>query len=69
VQRQNIDCWGNLNLVAVNDTSSTHWSCHRRQDVVPIFQGKSPRAGGLDPLPFFRQARETVAGYKPLNTS
>ena len=28
--------------------------------------GVDPQVGGLDPLPFFRQMRGTVSGYRPL---
>jgi 6-phosphofructokinase len=57
---------GNLNLLAISDTSSVSWRSHPRQAVTPIFQGPNPRAGGLDPLPFFRQFRGTVSGYRPM---
>lgn len=56
---------GNLNLLAIDDTSRVGWKCHPREEVLPIFSGKTPRAGGLDPLPFFRQMRGTVSGYRP----
>ena len=57
---------GNLNLLAVNDVCSATWRCHTRQDVAPIYQGSKPRAGGLDPMRFFRQLRGTVSGYRAL---
>jgi 6-phosphofructokinase len=57
---------GNLNLLAVDSTAAATWRCHPRQEVLPLFQGSHPRAGGLDPMPFFRQLRGTVSGYRPL---
>jgi hypothetical protein len=69
VQTQDILKWGNLNLLAVDDTHTGRWKCYRRQEVVPIFQGAVPRGGGLDPLPFFRQSRGTVSGYRALASS
>lgn len=69
VQQQNIDHWGNLNLLAADDINNVSWRCFRRQDVAPIFQGASPRAGGVDPLPFFRQSRATTSGYRSLSTT
>jgi 6-phosphofructokinase len=63
IQRQDISSWGNLNLLAVDDITVPRWKAFRRQDVVPLFQGATPRAGGLDPLPFFRRSRSTVSVY------
>jgi 6-phosphofructokinase len=57
---------GNLNLLALEEITSAAWRCHPRQSVAPLFFGPSSRAGGLDPLPFFRQSRGTVSGYRPL---
>ncbi|MEM7233994.1 MAG: 6-phosphofructokinase [Planctomycetota bacterium] len=59
---------GNLNLLTIDSTSSVTWKCHPRLDVLPLFAGGEPRAGGLDPLPFFRQCRGLVTGYRPLST-
>ena len=56
---------GNLNLVAIGDTQSVSWRCYPREKVAHLFQGPNPRAGGLAPLPFFRQARGVVSGYRP----
>lgn len=56
---------GNLNLLAIADTNSVGWNCYPREEVTPLFMGARPRAGGLDPLPFFRQMRGTVSGYRP----
>ncbi len=57
---------GNLNLLAIAGTDRVAWRCFPRQQVQHIFQGEEPRAGGLSPLPFLRQARGVIAGYKPL---
>lgn len=59
---------GNLNLLAIENAAQVAWKCHPREDVLPLFQGKNPRAGGLQPLPFFRQARGIVSGYRPFAT-
>ena len=56
---------GNLNLLAIDDISRMRWRCHPREEVTPLFRGDTPRAGGLDPVPFFRQMRGTVSGYRP----
>ncbi|MBI4606531.1 MAG: 6-phosphofructokinase [Planctomycetes bacterium] len=66
VRTQDFEKRGNLNLLAVKETSRVAWKCHPRSAVLPLFTGPSPRAGGLDPLPFFRQSCGTVSGYKPL---
>jgi 6-phosphofructokinase 1 len=66
VKGQDFERWGNLNLLAVRDTVKVAWRCHPRQAVAPLFIGPNARAGGLDPLPFFRQSRGTVSGYRPL---
>lgn len=66
VQNQEVGGWGNLNLVALDDVACVKCRTYRREDVAPIFQGTRPRAGGLDPLPFFRQNRGTASGYQPL---
>jgi 6-phosphofructokinase 1 len=57
---------GNLNLLAVDDVCGATWRCHPRREVAPIFQGPKPRAGGLDPMPYFRQLRGTVSGFRAL---
>ena len=59
---------GNLNLLTIGGTSRVNWKCLPRETVRHLYQGPTPRAGGLDPLPFFRQARGTVSGYRPLAT-
>jgi len=66
VNTQDYDKRGNLNLLAVRDTVNVAWRCYPRSAVLPLFSGPNPRAGGLDPLPFFRQSRGTVSGYRPL---
>jgi 6-phosphofructokinase len=66
VQNQEVGSWGNLNLVALDDISCVRCRSYRREEVAAIFQGTRPRAGGLDPLPFFRQSRGTASGYQPL---
>jgi 6-phosphofructokinase len=66
VKAQDFQRWGNLNLLAVRDTCKVAWRSHPREAVAHVFAGPSPRAGGLDPLPFFRQSRGTVSGYRPL---
>jgi hypothetical protein len=56
---------GNLNLLAVSNLDRVAWKCYPRHRVAHLFQGESPRAGGLQPLPFFRHARGIVSGYRP----
>ncbi len=68
VNRQETEKRGNLSLLAVDDTSSVAWRCFPRQEVKPLFKGTEARAGGLDALPFFRQSRGTVSGYRPWAT-
>lgn len=63
---QDVEKRGNLNLLSVHDTSRVAWTCTPRQEVEELFQGSTPRAGGLDPLPFFRQMRGTISGFRPL---
>lgn len=65
VNAQQVDHRGNLNLLAIDGTSAVRWRCFARQEVTTIFRGDSPRGGGLDPIPFFRQMRGTVSGYRP----
>lgn len=69
VQSQEVGCWGNLNLVAVDSVNRLSWKSFPRDKVTPIFHGPSPRAGGLDPLPFFRQIRGIASGYRTLARS
>ncbi|MGQ9591622.1 MAG: 6-phosphofructokinase [Planctomycetota bacterium] len=69
VQSQEVGCWGNLNLVAVDSVNCLSWKSFPRDKVTPIFHGPSPRAGGLDPLPFFRQIRGIASGYRTLARS
>ena len=59
---------GNLNLLAIDNSAQVAWKCHPREEVLPLFHGENPRAGGLQPLPFFRQARGIVSGYRPFAT-
>ena len=66
IHEQDVAKRGNLNLLAIDNTTTVRWRSFRRDEVVPMFQGANPRAGGLDPLPFFRQSRGTVSGYRPL---
>jgi len=66
INTQDIDRRGNLNLLAVSDTLRFSWQCYPRALVLPLFSGPNPRVGGLDPMPFFRQSRGTVSGYRPL---
>ncbi len=56
---------GNLNLLAIEGTSSFGWKCFPRHEVSHLFKGDNPRSGGLSPIPFFRQARGKVSGYRP----
>ena len=62
---QDVEKRGNLNLWTIDDITSVGWHCYPRQEVTPLFQGTTPRAGGLDPLPFFRQMHGMVSGYRP----
>jgi hypothetical protein len=57
---------GDLNLLAIDDISRVGWQSFRRPEVRPLYRGDPPRAGGLDPLPFLRQSRGIVSGYRPL---
>lgn len=66
VNGQDVQRRGNLNLLGVEETCSSTWKCYSREQVRRLFSGEDPRAGGLDPLPFFRQLRGTVSGYRPL---
>ena len=68
VNEQNIEKRGNLNLIAIEDATSLRWKCFTREEVLPLYQGTKARAGGLSPLPFFRQMRGTVSGYRPWAT-
>jgi len=65
---QGADRRGNLNLIAIEDLSSVGWKCHPRSEVAHLFEGARPRAGGLDPMPFLRQSRGIVTGYRPMAT-
>lgn len=64
IKGQDLARRGNLNLLEVSDTCRASWRCHPRAAVLPLFSGPNPRAGGVDPLPFFRQSRGTVSGYR-----
>jgi 6-phosphofructokinase len=68
LERQDVRVWGHLNLLGLGDVTAPEVRLFRREDVAPLFQGPSPRAGGLDPLPYFRRSRSTAAGYSSLLT-
>jgi 6-phosphofructokinase 1 len=54
IKSQEFERRGTLNLLGVDDTFKVAWRCYPRAAVLPLFSGPNPRAGGLDPLPFFR---------------
>ncbi len=68
VNRQETEKRGNLSLLAIDDTTSVQWRCFPREEVAPLYKGTDARAGGVDALPFFRQSRGTVSGYRPWAT-
>ncbi len=59
---------GNLNLLAIDGVGQMSWNCFPREKVGHLFKGKYARSGGLKPLPYFRQARGLVSGYRPFAT-
>lgn len=68
VNRQETEKRGNLSLLAIDDTATVQWRCFPREEVSPLYKGSDARAGGVDAIPFFRQSRGTVSGYRPWAT-
>jgi hypothetical protein len=68
VNRQEAEKRGNLSLLAIDDATTVRWRCFPRERVSPLYKGPDARAGGVDAVPFFRQSRGTVSGYRPWAT-
>ena len=56
---------GHLFFLGCADTSSIAWKRYRIEQVRRLFSGEDPEVGGVNPIPFFRQMRGTVSGYRP----